>query len=274
MELKSIATEFKLTAKREIEGHAAVFGNKDSYGDVIQPGAFARTLTNDRGRMKVLWQHDPSNPLGKPLEMREDEKGLFVKARIADTVQGRDALALFDAEVIDELSIGYDSIVEEYDNEKGVRYLREIKLWEFSPVTWAANELAKITSVKHASDLDAVLDRLQRVTWVKGRLESPRLREKAEAAVLHLAKLLTGEEVHNVVPTSMKTDFDDAAHLTLKTLDPIPSVAAPSGTPLQADPAPDSVHAAVGSLSALNAKLNAAVVSRELRAFSEKLRSN
>ena len=250
MQLKAMPTQFKTTDKREIQGHAAVFGNRDSYGDIIERGAFARTLNNDRGRVKVLWQHDPSNPIGKPVEMREDDTGLFVTARIADTVQGRDAMALFEAEVVDELSIGYDSIVEEFDNEKGVRFLREIKLWEFSPVTWAANDLAKITSVKQASDLDLVLDRLDRLKWAGGRVESDRLRARIKTAITNLDHLLA---------------------------DPAPpdsDVAAPSGTPLQADPAPDSVHAAVGSLSALNAKLNAAVVSRELRAFSEKLRSN
>lgn len=245
MQLKAIPTEFKVSAKREIEGHAAVFGNRDSYGDVIQPGAFARTLANDRGRVKVLWQHDPSNPIGKPLEMREDDTGLMVRARIADTTQGRDAMALFDAEVIDELSIGYDAIVEEYDSEKSVRLLREIKLWEFSPVTWAANELAKITSVKQASDLDAVLDRLERIQWAKGRLESPRLRAKAEAAITHLTTLLNGE----------------------------PIVAAPPGTPPTSEPDSDPVHSVLDTLTALNTKLHAATIAHELRAFGETLRS-
>lgn len=251
MELKAVPTEFKVSAKREIEGHAAVFGNRDSYGDVIQPGAFARTLGSDRNRVKVLWQHDPSNPIGKPLEMREDDRGLFVRARIADTIQGRDALALFEAEVIDELSIGYDAIVEEWDKTQDVRYLREIKLWEFSPVTWAANELAKITSVKHASDLDAVLDRLQRIQWAKGRLESPRLRQKAEDAIAHLSALLNGAEPDTITP-----------------------VATPPGTPPTASNASDSVHAALATLSALNTKLNAATIARELRAFGETFRSN
>ena len=248
MELKSIPAEFKATSKREIEGHAAVFGNRDSYGDIIQPGAFARTLANDRGRVKVLWQHDPSNPIGKPLEMLEDDRGLRVKARIADTTLGRDAMALFDAEVVDELSIGYDAVVEEFDSEQGVRLLREIKLWEFSPVTWAANELAKITAVKHASDLDMVLDRLERIQWARGRLESPRLRQKAESAIRQLETLLSGD-----TPTD-------------------PNVASPPGTPQPAETAPDPVHAALSDLRALNTKLRAANIAHELRAFGETLK--
>ena len=244
MELKSVPIQVKVdSGLRQIEGHAAVFGNRDSYGDVIQPGAFARTLANDRGRVKVLWQHDPSNPIGKPLAMREDERGLHVTARIANTTQGRDALALFDAEVIDELSIGYDAIVWEYDENADVRYLKEIRLWEFSPVTWAANELAKITSVKHASDLDAVLDRLERIQWAKGRLESPRLRQKAEAAIKQLTRLLNE-----------------------------PPVASPPGTPPPNEPASDPVHAALAQLSALDAKLRAAHAARELRAFGATLK--
>jgi len=247
MELKSVPTQFKATSKREIEGHAAVFGNRDSYGDIIQPGAFARTLANDRGRVKVLWQHDPSNPIGRPVEMREDDRGLFVKARIADTTLGRDAMALFEAGVVDELSIGYDAVVEEWDNDRGVRLLREIKLWEFSPVTWAANELARITAVKQASDLDAVLDRLERIQWAKGRLESPRLREKAEAGIRNLERLLNGDTT------------------------PDTNVAAPPGTPRASDAAPDPVHAAAASLKALNTRLRAAVIAEDLRAFGETL---
>ena len=246
MELKSIPAEFKAASKREIEGHAAVFGNRDSYGDVIKAGAFARTLANDRGRVKVLYQHEPSNAIGKPIEMLEDDRGLRVKAKIADTTLGRDVMALIESGVVDELSIGYDAVVEEYDSQAGVRNLLEIKLWEFSPVTWAANDLAKIISVKHASDLDAVLDRLERVKWTRGRLESPRLRQKAEAAIRQLETLLTGETPHE-------------------------TVAAPSGTPQPTDVASDPVHATLGNLTALNTKLRAASIAQELRAFGETL---
>lgn len=248
MELKTMPTAFKASAKRDIEGHAAVFGNRDSYGDIIQPGAFARTLSNDRGRIKVLWQHDPSNPIGKPSEMREDETGLFVKARIADTTLGRDAMALIESEIVTELSIGYTAVVEEYDHERDVRHLTEIKLFEFSPVTWAANELAKITAVKQASDLDLVLDRLDRLKWAGGRVESDRLRSRIKLAITNLDALLVDQT-------------------------PDSDVAAPSGTPQPAEAAPDPVHAALAPLSDLKHKILAAGIRSELSAFSEKLRS-
>lgn len=277
MELKTVPTEFKITAKGEVEGYAAHFHNRDSYGDIIQPGAFTRTLASDHNRrVKVLWQHDSSEPIGKPLEMREDERGLFVKAKIAPTARGRDALVLFDAEIIDEMSIGYDALVDEYDNEKNARLLQEVKLWEFSPVTWAANELARITAVKSASDLDAVLDRLERVQWAKGKLESPRLRQKAESAVLQLTRLLHGDDVFGVVPATLNLEdkADGGLLANLKTLDPITDlVAAPSGTPPTTQTDPDPVHSVLGDLTALKTRLLATRTAQELRAFGETLRS-
>ena len=202
MELKALRAEFKLDASaRTFEGHAAVFNNLDSWGDIIQPGAFARTISSEHAkRVKVLWQHDANEPIGRPVSMTEDEKGLKVTAAIADTTRGRDVLALMDAGVIDELSIGYETVRWSTDADKGIRHLEEVKLFEFSPVTWAANELARITSVKHARDLRAVLDKLERLEWTRGRLESPALREKAERAIKSLEALLSGEATPTGTP--------------------------------------------------------------------------
>lgn len=131
------------------EGYAAVFGNIDDGGDVIEKGAFAKTLMERGQRVKICWQHDPREPIGKPLEMREDERGLYVKAKISLTQRGRDALTLLRDGVVNELSIGYDAVKEAYEGT--VRRLREVKLWEISPVTWAMNPLATVTDVKGAT---------------------------------------------------------------------------------------------------------------------------
>lgn len=98
--------------------------------------------------MKILSGHNESLlPIGKPLELREDANGLFLKAKISDTTLGRDVRTLIKDGVLCELSIGYDPVVFDYD-EAGIRHLREVKLWEVSVVTWAMNDQAVITDIK------------------------------------------------------------------------------------------------------------------------------
>lgn len=133
----------------EFSGYAAVFGNKDSGGDIIEKGAFSKTIREDFGRIKILSQHtDCELPIGKPLELREDDKGLFIRGKISDTAKGRDIQTLMKDGVLNALSIGYDAVEFDYDSEQGVRRLKEIKLWEVSIVTWAMNDQAKIDEVK------------------------------------------------------------------------------------------------------------------------------
>ena len=133
----------------EFSGYAAVFGNKDSGGDIIEKGAFSKTIREDFDRIKILSQHtDCELPIGKPLELREDDMGLFIRGKISDTAKGRDIQTLMKDGVLNELSIGYDAVELDYDSEQGVRRLKEIKLWEVSIVTWAMNDQAKIDEVK------------------------------------------------------------------------------------------------------------------------------
>lgn len=133
-------------------GYGAVFENIDSGGDIIEPGAFAKALAGGWGRVKVLALHnDCWLPIGKPIELREDEKGLFLKAKISDTSMGKDIKTLLKDGVLNELSIGYEPVVFEYD-ETGIRHLKEVTLWEVSVVTWAMNPEAVITDYKSATE--------------------------------------------------------------------------------------------------------------------------
>ncbi|GAB7388990.1 hypothetical protein BSNK01_28280 [Bacillaceae bacterium] len=160
MDMRYLSAPFEVKAdvdKGEFEGYASYFGNRDSYGDVVEKGAFADTLKNDAHRIKVLWQHNPYQPIGKPTHMEEDSKGLYVRAKVAPTSLGKDVLVLLREGVINELSIGYVPMVDEWDNEAKVRRLKKIKLYEFSPVTWAANELAVITGVKGAPPINVTV---------------------------------------------------------------------------------------------------------------------
>jgi|GEM_PF-778499 len=132
-------------------GYAAVFSNIDSGGDVIEPGAFTKTLAENNA-VKIFALHkDDGLPIGIPQEMREDANGLWVKGKISDTTLGRDVRTLLRDGVLFELSIGYEPVIFEYD-EKGIRHLREVRLHEFSVVTWAMNPAAQIVDYKALAD--------------------------------------------------------------------------------------------------------------------------
>ena len=129
-------------------GYGAIFGNIDSGGDIIEPGAFTNALAKGWERVKILALHnDCWLPIGRPLELREDANGLFLSAKVSDTSMGKDIKVLLKDGVLNELSIGYDPIVFDYDAD-GIRHLREVELWEVSLVTWAMNPEATVTGYK------------------------------------------------------------------------------------------------------------------------------
>lgn len=149
MEHKSVAFKADDIEGRTFKGYASTY-DKDLGGDIIVPGAFAKTLSERAVRVKVLWQH--SEPIGRPLMMREDDKGLYVEAQISKTRLGDEALELMRDGVIDQMSIGY-SVPQgksEY-NQDGNRVIKELNLFEFSAVTFPMNEAAIITGVKSLS---------------------------------------------------------------------------------------------------------------------------
>lgn len=132
-----------------IEGYASLFGAADQGGDVVQPGAYARSLAalGAAGRsVKMLWQHDPAQPIGIWDEVREDARGLYVKGRLlSDVAKGREAAALISAGAIDGLSIGYRT-VKATKNDKGQRLLNELDLWEVSLVTFPMLPSARVAA--------------------------------------------------------------------------------------------------------------------------------
>lgn len=140
-----------------IEGYASLFGECDQGGDVVGKGAYARSLTDiaAKGRnVKMLWQHDPAQPIGVWDEVREDAKGLWVKGRLLDTTQkGREAASLIAAGAIDGLSIGYRT-VKATKNDKGQRLLTELELWEVSLVTFPMLPSARVAAKSEALDAD------------------------------------------------------------------------------------------------------------------------
>jgi HK97 family phage prohead protease len=151
-----VAAEFKADEEGTIEGYGSVFGDLDSYADVVAPNAFKRSLKEAKaaGRLPaMLWQHDPDQPIGVWTDMKEDDHGLAVKGKIADTTLGRDAHKLMKMGALSGLSIGYYTVDSSYDQKTGVRTLLDVDLLEVSPVTFPALESARINSVKNADSL-------------------------------------------------------------------------------------------------------------------------
>ena len=185
METKAFPFEMKADLNNgEFEGHCSVFGNIDSYNDVVCHGAFTKTINENKNRIKILWQHDIYEPIGKPVEIYEDSKGLYVKGKISMTDVGQKAMILMRDGVITEMSIGYDTVKYDLDKLTGIRNLREVKLWEFSCVTFAANSAATIQNVKR----NKILDELK-----VGRMISNANRSKIQTVIDALVALLEDE---------------------------------------------------------------------------------
>jgi len=128
------------------EGYADEFNNEELGGDIIEPGAFKKTL-KENPKMPILWQHDPREPIGVTLEAYEDDKGLRVKGQLnLETTKGREAYALLKQGALKGLSIGYDAVKELWEGT--TRRLKEIRLWEWSLVTFPMNLQAQVTAVK------------------------------------------------------------------------------------------------------------------------------
>lgn len=138
-----------VTDGRVVEGYASLFGRRDQGGDTVLSGAYAaslKALTAAGRRVKMLWQHDPAQPIGVWDEVKEDATGLWVKGRIlTEVARGREAAALLGAGAIDGLSIGYRTLRSERD-AKGQRLLSELELWEVSLVTFPMLPEARVTA--------------------------------------------------------------------------------------------------------------------------------
>jgi len=132
-------------------GYAATFGNVDQGGDIILPGAFAKSLlARPATRVKMLRQHDQSEPIGVWTSLVEDRKGLKAEGRIiVDTVKGRETHLLMKAGALDGMSIGYRVKRARFDRAKNARLIEEVELAEVSIVTFPMNPKATVTAVKN-----------------------------------------------------------------------------------------------------------------------------
>ena len=144
LEFKGVKSEIKeiSSTNRTISAYVSKFGNVDYDDDVIVKGAFSKSIKergpNGSNQIMFLAQHDSWRPLGKPLVLKEDSEGLYAEASIIGTSYGDDYIKLYEAGIINEHSIGF-KVLKSNDRES-FREITEVKLYEFSAVTWGANE--------------------------------------------------------------------------------------------------------------------------------------
>lgn len=146
MDVRALEDDGRITA------YASTFGNVYDVGwgekEVMEKGAFAKTLKERKGR-PILWQHNPAQPIGVELSATEDDKGLLVEGQLNLEVQmAREARSLALQGAISGISIGFYPITREHDTEKNVTRMKEVKLMEWSLVTFPANDKARIKKVR------------------------------------------------------------------------------------------------------------------------------
>jgi HK97 family phage prohead protease len=158
-ETKFARAALAVTENGTFAGYASLFGRTDLGRDMVVRGAFAASLRKrGTGGIKMLYQHDPGQPIGVWDEIREDDRGLFVKGRLtAGVARAREVLSLMRAGALDGLSIGYRTVRGRSDRKAGIRQLLEVDLWEISVVTFPMLPEARIEAVKGGPALLAAI---------------------------------------------------------------------------------------------------------------------
>jgi HK97 family phage prohead protease len=194
-----------------VKGYGSVFGNVDSDGDIITKGAYTKTIKENGDRVRYLYQHNMDWPLGKMLNLYEDEKGLVFEAEIPKTRLGKDVTELIKAGVITENSVGIlpinKAMVGDY------REIREVKLFEISAVTLAANDQALILDVKGNVDINKVAQKYDNLAKLirKGDI-SDDLGYAIEAELYKLKSLFvsaTEPSVEDTLPETKEADISE-----------------------------------------------------------------
>lgn len=150
-----------------VSGYFAVFWNKDLDGDIIERGAFQKTV-HERGPqgkqlIKYLLDHDKNKVVAKIQSLYEDEKGLYYEAKIGSHSAGQDFLKMVESELINQHSFGFKTIKEAYDQQAKANKIKEVMMYEGSAVQFlGSNPETTFIDLKSASDYFEYLDRLEK----------------------------------------------------------------------------------------------------------------
>jgi HK97 family phage prohead protease len=139
-----------ISAGGAFSGYASLFGETDLGRDSVERGAFLKSLAR-RGAegVRMLYQHDPAEPIGVWRTIREDARGLYVEGLLSDGVaRAREVRELMRGKALDGLSIGFETVRARSDPKSGVRRILEADLWEISIVTFPMLPGARVSAVK------------------------------------------------------------------------------------------------------------------------------
>ncbi len=160
MDTKDFTFEIKAVDEQGVfEGALSVYNIVDEGGDVVEPGAFTKTLQEGGGVVPLLWQHDAKQPIGT-LELRDSPTALLAKGKLVLAVpKAREAYELLKGRALRGLSIGYKAVKQAIDPSGEIRRLKELRLFEGSLVSVPMNPAAVVTAVKSQEpdpDMEAI----------------------------------------------------------------------------------------------------------------------
>ena len=146
-----------------VTGYFSAFNIKDSDGDIIRPGSFKKSIDEwfPKGRIKHLLNHDPRQPLGKIMILKEDAYGLYYESKVGSHALGQDFIKMVESDLVKEHSIGY-RIMNEKKSAEG-NEITDIMLFEGSSLTsWGANEHTPLTGMKSLTDVPKRIKQLEK----------------------------------------------------------------------------------------------------------------
>jgi len=152
------------TKQGVVSGYFSAFGNVDSDGDIMMPGAFKRSIQDwgpeGKGRIKHLLNHDPSKPLGKIQVLKEDEYGLYYESKVGKHNLGQDYIKMIESGLIAEHSIGFKTLREQKSGD--ANQIHEVMLFEGSSLTaWGANEATPLLGMKNMNNIEQIQDQIK-----------------------------------------------------------------------------------------------------------------
>ncbi len=152
-------------ASGTVQIYVSAFNNKDSDGDIIIKGAYAKTIQekgpSGSGRIKHLKQHDVNLLVGRPSSMEETATGLLVTSHVSKSTDGKNLMADYKLDLY-EHSVGFVTVKDEFSKEDNANMIKEINLWEYSSVTWGSNPNTPLVGMKSILKMDNPIDEINK----------------------------------------------------------------------------------------------------------------